>query len=81
MIVKSSSTGQIHFYIASLRALHFNTNLLESKSTIKPGMPKNTIPILAALGSPSKTELTDQAMEKTNKRAPNTIAVHDFQSS
>ena len=38
------------------------------------------MPILAALGSPSKTELTDQAMAKMSKNVPIINVDQDFQS-
>jgi len=46
---------------------------------IRDGRPKTTIPILAARGSPSSTELTDQAIQNNIKNAPKQVILHNFQ--
>lgn len=56
------------------------TNRRVRPNSTKAGRPKTTMPILAARGSPSNTELTDHAIQKSKRKAPNPAILQAFQS-
>jgi hypothetical protein len=54
-------------------------NLLLKARRINPNRPNTTNPILAALGSPARTELMDHAMENSTRKAPIIVVIQAFQ--
>jgi hypothetical protein len=50
-------------------------SFLEKSSRIKEGITKTMSPILAALGSPSRTELKAHAIPKIKRKAPRILVV------
>jgi hypothetical protein len=51
-------------------------NLFTKTKRIIEGIPNTNIPMLDALGSPSKTELADHAIQNINRNIPIPILAH-----